>query len=144
MGSAVFFWHGLARGDIPKHLSEAMGDNTLPAQVAALRCIVALIGANSVADAGEPVRTPLRKPGPVDDFAELMGLRPQSCGDDALKEPLDVARDLVWPRGGPAFAAPLTKRARVSVLVDGKGGGGGLASWPQILRQRLLGASEDH
>ncbi|CAJ1378886.1 unnamed protein product, partial [Effrenium voratum] len=43
LGLQVFFWHGLARGDLPKHLAESLADKARPVQLAALRATAELL-----------------------------------------------------------------------------------------------------
>ncbi|OLQ14791.1 hypothetical protein AK812_SmicGene1072 [Symbiodinium microadriaticum] len=49
LGLKVFFWHGLARSDIPKHLAEALRDPVQAVQLAALRATAALLDSGEVA-----------------------------------------------------------------------------------------------
>lgn len=43
LGLQVFFWHFLARSDVPKHLAEALQDPAQPVQLAALRATAELL-----------------------------------------------------------------------------------------------------
>eukprot|EP00929_Paragymnodinium_shiwhaense_P112191 TRINITY_DN80450_c0_g1_i1.p1 TRINITY_DN80450_c0_g1~~TRINITY_DN80450_c0_g1_i1.p1 ORF type:complete len:1395 (-),score=282.07 TRINITY_DN80450_c0_g1_i1:15-4199(-) len=146
MGQAVFFWHAVARSDVPKFFAEALNDPSTAVQLAALYGAVALFD-------GIPLGDTAAKSG-----ANYVGMLRKDAGDvtawqaadaarcrfeSTLCAPLDAARELVWPDAAPICATPLARRARVLVVTPESGGGGGAASWPPLLKRRLLSAAQD-
>ncbi|CAE8620973.1 unnamed protein product [Polarella glacialis] len=144
MGSAVFFWHALARGDIPKHLAEALCDHVLLVQIAALRGVAALLDGSSGELDDDNILHVSSRTRSSSSSASASASR-LTAGGGVLNHAWDVARQLVWPSAPPNCNFPLARRARVTVLTsEGQGGqGGGAAAWPQLLRRRLLGAKEE-
>ncbi|CAE8704807.1 unnamed protein product [Polarella glacialis] len=144
MGSAVFFWHALARGDIPKHLAEALCDHVLLVQIAALRGVAALLDGISGELDDDNILHVSSRTRSSSSSASASASR-LTAGGGVLNHAWDVARQLVWPSAPPNCNFPLARRARVTVLTsEGQGGqGGGAAAWPQLLRRRLLGAKEE-
>eukprot|EP00928_Gymnodinium_smaydae_P061362 TRINITY_DN4545_c0_g1_i1.p1 TRINITY_DN4545_c0_g1~~TRINITY_DN4545_c0_g1_i1.p1 ORF type:complete len:981 (-),score=99.24 TRINITY_DN4545_c0_g1_i1:72-3014(-) len=152
-GLAVFFWHGVARGDIPKHLAEALNDTSLPARIAALEGTVALLdGAAILCSDKVDGKLSSSLPSLIRDEPCMRRVDPltwdynehaQLHVDAALSAPLDGARELVWPEAPPVCAVPLARRARVLVLSSEGGGGGGVSSWSALMKRRLLLAPQD-
>lgn len=136
MGLCVFFWHAVARGDISKHLAEALADTALPVQVAALRGIATFFDGCGTSGIdvvrGHPQRA---TNGHAHDGCVAL--------DAWLGSPFHAACELVWPSAPPPSAAWLARRPRVAVVTPEGGAGGGSATWPHLLRHRLLSAKRE-
>lgn len=138
MGLCVFFWHGIARGDVAKHLAEALSDPALPVQVSALRGINAFFDGR----VGEPWGCNKPRPGVIRGHA--CGEAEVSVVEYATGSSFHGARELIWPDAPPPNSAILARRPRVAVMTtEESGAGGGTSSWRYLLRRCLLGAKEE-
>lgn len=135
LGLQVFFWHVLARSDVPKHLAEALADPAQPVQLAALRATVELLDGVAEGEvAGDVIRTSRSVAKDVC----------HSTVEAALARPWDAARSLVWPSAPPGCAEVLARGTVAVLAAEGFGGhGGGQSAWPPLLKRELLGAKDE-
>eukprot|EP00434_Breviolum_minutum_P030900 symbB.v1.2.027327.t1/scaffold2762.1/size141425/4 len=129
LGLQVFFWHVLARSDVPKHLAEALADPAQPVQLAALRATAELLG--GVAE-GEVCGDILRS---------ATSPMPKVCCSSveaALARPWDAARSLVWPSAPPGRADVLAHGTVAVLAAEGFGGQGGAKDEPEVTAMEVL------